>query len=319
MLVTAGDNFPLATAITASSGPLTASLISALEGPTMREPLDASPTQAISSHVRMIVGASDVLEYQQLLQELAHRFGQPAAMHGVEHFLRGAGRGMTPYLLFVLADPHAPIPLTPDNILGAALLHEFCLLGIGSGIFVSEGKDGLRSIIAPSDSRALIAATSASALLDHKGQVIVASYIQTTHSALAAPQALRWRSFHWATASRSAPGYLPLRETLDLTLQSLNKKTRFNFRYYRRLLEAETPLEFVADAGALLSLPQLQADLRPPARRLSLRPPHPGRRVARPHWRLAPARHHGAAVADQPDRLRALFPGHGCPLLLDGA
>jgi hypothetical protein len=225
----------------------------------MREPLDASPTQAISSHVRMIVGASDVLEYQQLLQELAHRFGQPAAMHGVEHFLRGAGRGMTPYLLFVLADPHAPIPLTPDNILGAALLHEFCLLGIGSGIFVSEGKDGLRSIIAPSDSRALIAATSASALLDHKGQVIVASYIQTTHSALAAPQALRWRSFHWATASRSAPGYLPLRETLDLTLQSLNKKTRFNFRYYRRLLEAETPLEFVADAGALLSLPQLQA------------------------------------------------------------
>ena len=232
----------------------------------MREPLSASPVQAISSHVRMAVGASDVLEYQQLLQELAHRFGQPATMHGVEHFLRGAGRGMTPYLLFVLADPHAPIPLTADNILGAALLHEFCLLGIGSGVFVTEGKDGLRSIIAPAQSRAFIAATIAAALLDHKGQLIVASYIQATHSAavepppLAAvePPALPWRSFHWAAATRPALGYLPLRETLDLTLQTLNKKTRFNFRYYRRLLEAETQLEFVPDAGALLSLSELQ-------------------------------------------------------------
>ena len=151
-----------------------------------------------------------------------------------------------------------PSPLTPENILGAALLHEFQLLGLGSGIFVTEGKDGFRSIIAPAESRAFIAATTATALLQHHAQLIVASYVDAGETSAAAPQPLRHLSFHWATAQRSAHGYLPLANTLDQTLQTLNKKTRFNFRYYRRLLEAETPLEFVADVAPLLSLAELQ-------------------------------------------------------------
>jgi hypothetical protein len=207
----------------------------------------------------MVEGARNILAYQHLLQQLAHRFGQSTAMHGIEHFLQGAGRGMIPYLLFVLADPTAPIPLAPENILGAALLHEFQFLGIGSGIFVTEGKDGFRSIIAPAESRAGIAAVSTTAMLDHKAQIVVASYINVAEDSLVAPPPLPRRSFHWAAATRRASGYLPLRDTLEQTIDLFNKKTRRNFRYYRRLLEAETALEFVPNAADLLSLAELQA------------------------------------------------------------
>lgn len=219
----------------------------------MKEPIRSLPLEVITSHVHMVIGTRNVLVHQQLLQKLARNFGQSAAMHGVEHFIRGAGRAMTPYLLFVLADANAPTPLAPENILGAALLHEFQILGIRSGVFVTEGKDGMRSIIAPAESRAFIAAAVSTALLEQQAQLIVASYIDRGESA-PAPQPLPSRGFHWAAATRPAPGYLPLANTLDQTLQTLNKKTRFNFRYYRRLLEAETPLEFVPDAAAVLSL-----------------------------------------------------------------
>ncbi|HEX4650858.1 MAG TPA: hypothetical protein VH250_05075 [Granulicella sp.] len=180
-------------------------------------------------------------------------------MHGVRHFLYGAGRGMTPYLLFVLADSHAAMPLAPDNILGAALLHEFQILGLRSGVFVTEGKDGMRSIIAPAESRSFIAAAVSTALLEQQAQLIVASYVESGASVPVTPQPLSRRAFHWATATRPIPGFLPLAKTLDETLQTLNKKTRFNFRYYRRLLEAETPLEFVPDVAAVLSLPDMLA------------------------------------------------------------
>jgi hypothetical protein len=222
----------------------------------MRESIHSLPPEAVTSHVHIVSGARNILTHQQLLQELAQAFGQSAAMHGVGHFLNGVGRGMIPYLLFVLADPKAAKPLAPENILGAALLHEFRILGIHSGVFVTEGKDGMRSIIAPAESRAFIAAAASTALLEHKAQLIVASYIDSGEST-PAPQALPRLAFHWATATRPAPGYLPLAQTLDQTLQTLNKKTRFNFRYYRRLLEAETPLEFVPEVAAVLSLPDM--------------------------------------------------------------
>jgi hypothetical protein len=223
----------------------------------MREAIHSLPQEAVTGHVHIVSGTRNVLAYQQLLQDLAHTFGQSATMHGVAHFLNGAGRGMKPYLLFVLADPHAAKPLAPDNILGAALLHEFQILGLRSGVFVTEGKDGMRSIIAPAESRSFIAAAVSTALLEQQAQLIVASYIESGESVPVTPQPLSSRTFHWATATRPAPGYLPLAKTLDQTLQTLNKKTRFNFRYYRRLLEAETPLEFVPDVAAVLSLPDM--------------------------------------------------------------
>jgi hypothetical protein len=211
----------------------------------------------MAGSVHVIEGTRNVLAHQPLLQQLAESFGQATAMHGIEHFLKGAGRGMAPCLLFVLADPNAPIPLVPENILGAALLHEFQFLGIGTGVFVTEGKDGMRSVIAPLESRACIAAAVSTELLARRAQIVVTSYIDDGDASAVTPQALAKRSFLWATATRPAPGYLPLGKTLDLTLQTLNKKTRFNFRYYRRLLEAETALEFVPDVSPVLSLPEL--------------------------------------------------------------
>src|SRR5437879_5192186 len=95
------------------------------------------PLRAMPLRVRMVIGATAVLQHQGLLHELAHRFDQAAVMHGVEHFLKSAGRRMTPYLLFVLSDETGP--LFADNILGAALFYEFRVLGMGSGVFVTEG------------------------------------------------------------------------------------------------------------------------------------------------------------------------------------
>src|SRR5579859_4971724 len=154
------------------------------------------PFRAMPLRVRMAVGATAVLQHQHLLQELAHRFGQTAAMHGVEHFLKAAAQRMTPYLLFVLADPAGP--LFPDNILGAALFYEFRFLGLQSGIFVTEGKDGFRSVIAPAALRGVVAGAVSTALLEYRAQLVVTSYIEPADPASVAPAEPQHRAFSWA-------------------------------------------------------------------------------------------------------------------------
>jgi hypothetical protein len=215
------------------------------------------PFRAMPLHVRMVIGATAVLQHQGLLQELAHRFDQAAVMHGVEHFLKGAGQRMTPILLLVLADDAGP--LSPDNIVGAALFYEFRVLGLGSGIFVTEGKDGFRSVIAPEELRGMVAGVVSTALLEHRAHLLVTSYIEPSDLEGVAPGEPLRRSLHWAAATRSAPGYLLLRDDLEATIDLFNKKTRRNFRYYRRRLQEAFPLEFVAKAAEVLTLEELQA------------------------------------------------------------
>jgi hypothetical protein len=178
-------------------------------------------------------------------------------MHGVEYFLRAAGQRMTPYLLFVLADEAGP--LFADNILGAALFYEFRVLGVGTGVFVTEGKDGFRSVIAPEALRGMVAGVVSTALLERRAQLLVTSYIEPADPGCVVPAEPLHRSFHWAMATRVAPGYLQLRGDLEATIDLFNKKTRRNFRYYRRRLEEAFPLEFVPNAAAVLSLEEMQA------------------------------------------------------------
>lgn len=215
------------------------------------------PLRATPQRVRMAVGPTAVLQHQQLLQELAHRFDQTAVMHGVEYFLKGVGRRMTPYLLFVLEDPAGP--LIADNILGAAIFYEFRFLGMRSGVFVTEGKDGFRSVIASEALRGSVAGAVSTALLEHRAQLLVTSYIEPADPGGIAPGEPRQRCFHWAAVTRVVPGYILLRGSLEETIDLFHKKTRRNFRYYRRRLEESFALEFVARAAAELTLEELQA------------------------------------------------------------
>ncbi len=205
--------------------------------------------------IKILRGRHEVLRYRELLEGLAQRYGQSAAMHGIAHYLDGAGRAMTPYLLFVLAvaNDQATTP-TLENSLGAVLLYEFCVLGIGSGIFVTEGKDGMRSVIAPPAQRAAIAARCCQAIIDHKAHLVVASYIDTAITPATVPPPSSRQNLQWAGSTREVEGYLPLDRTLDRTLQAMNKHTRFNLRYYRRRLEALIPLHFVPDVTCELDL-----------------------------------------------------------------
>jgi hypothetical protein len=62
-------------------------------------------------------------------------------------------------------------------------------------------------------------------------------------------------SFHrasvWATLTRTILKTLPLAPTLEATLATLGKSTRFNLGYYRRRLNAVTPCNFHADVRGL--------------------------------------------------------------------
>jgi hypothetical protein len=218
----------------------------------------------MSYHIRTLRGKAALEQHESLLKALAERFGQPGSMHGVLHYLRGAGRTSIPYLLLAEETDGSKFEKSSAEsdiakIRGVLLVYEFRLFVLPSGLLVTEGKDGLRSLLAAPEDRFALAAAFAIEILRERATLAVLSFSAGDGHPSALRRTLQIPGVRWAVAERSLPGYLRLGRTLEETLQTMGGKTRSNFRYYRRRLENLTPLVFEPQAAPLMSLTEVLA------------------------------------------------------------
>ncbi len=201
-----------------------------------------------------------ILSLAPLLQVLAERCGQPAAMHWLPYFLDEAVTGRrTPYLvLFLRPEVQARSSLRVEDIEAAALFFEYRVLGLRTGAVATGDAVGFNSIIANAGERTAVAAAAARALLERGASVVLATYEGAGEPEPRATLA-GWPGALCAARRRSVGRSLPLLPTLEATVAPMSQSTRSNLRYYRRRLEGETRCVYFPDAASSLAGADLQA------------------------------------------------------------
>jgi hypothetical protein len=145
-----------------------------------------------------------------------------------------------------------------DELLGALLIFEQDILGIGVGAYATNDRSGRSTLIALRSNRSRVVALASRALLERGAHLVMMSFRATDEAGSCAsiPTPLLEVAEHgkvvgrWAQRKRTIPGYLPLSTTFDATLAKIGQRTRSNLRYYRRRAEA--------DMGCVF-LPQIEA------------------------------------------------------------
>ena len=204
---------------------------------------------------QIVSGVENILALQPLLLKLSLRYGQQGTVDYLEYFLgfEDAAR-KTPYLVLI-GEGLRQKGVTEQTLLGAVLIHEYRVLGVGTRVFATDDTSGRRTMVAPADQRLLVARLAAAALLERGAWLAVFSFLETTAAEVAlAPLVARqpvpgqqgWRV---TTQRRLIRSYLPLESSMDATLARMGQKTRFNLRYYRRRAEAQLGCTFVPDAA----------------------------------------------------------------------
>jgi hypothetical protein len=205
---------------------------------------ECDPAKAV---IHVLRGRDAVLRMYGMLVELSARCDQHGAMDHLEYFLsRPKFASKIPCLILFCS---GPLPTTSDEIVGAILLYEYQIKGVGFRVFVADYHGGDRTLIAPPPFRAQVASLGCAALLA-RGALAVQLTYQTDP---ASPEesfvrvikgSSRWRR---ASSVRMMHGYVPLEETYDATLSSFGKHTRRNLRASRRDAEAKLGYTFIAD------------------------------------------------------------------------
>jgi hypothetical protein len=210
--------------------------------------------------VHCVTGRESVLRLSQMLIEFSARCGQPGAMDDIAYFLTKPGAlPRIPNLLLVARraelDWNRP---KLDELLGALLIFEQDILGIGVGAYATNDRSGRSTLIALRSNRSRVVALASRALLERGAHLVMMSFRATDEAGSCAsiPTPLLEVAEHgkvvgrWAQRKRTIPGYLPLSTTFDATLAKIGQRTRSNLRYYRRRAEA--------DMGCVF-LPQIEA------------------------------------------------------------
>ena len=194
-----------------------------------------------------------ILALAPLLETLAARCGQPAAMHWMPYFLDKAvlGRRLPRLVLLLNPEEQNEKSLQVEHLHAAALFFEYQLFGLRTGVVATGDAVGFNSIIAPAGERSRVAALASRALLDRGASICVATFDEEGNAGQAR-KSLGASRLRWAVRNRRVARMLPLKPTLDETLARMGKSTRFNLRYYRRRLEKQMRCDFYAEAGPLL-------------------------------------------------------------------
>jgi hypothetical protein len=196
--------------------------------------------------VEVLRGRRAVLAQRNLLIELSQRTGQAGVMDALEVWL-GAPTASTKIPCLVLVGTRdATHPGTAaDDLDGAVLLYEYTFAGRGTGVFATDDLNGERTVLAPAGMRAEIAEIACRTLLENGAKVALVALTGDTEAARR-PVTEAGPACRIAIRKRLVPRYLPLAATFESTLATLGKHTRRNLRYYRRKLEADMAVQFVA-------------------------------------------------------------------------
>ncbi len=202
--------------------------------------------------VHFVTGRGPVLDMVERLKEFARCCVQSDAVQDLSYFLSKPGAlPRLPHLLLVGTaelDMRSP---QPEELLGAVLIFEQQLCGVGLGAFATNDRSGRGSLLAREPDRALVAGLAARALMRRGAHLVLMSFRagdahETQRTLERSLAELRGRRvMNWAWRERSIPAYLPLSTTLDATLATLGARTRRNLRYYRRRAESDLGASFV--------------------------------------------------------------------------
>ena len=214
---------------------------------------------------QILRGRNDILARRPLLDRLAANFGQPLALSQLEYFLTLPwALKKIPHLVMISSLPSSSVPVSSpatrsrtllprfpvSSILGAVLVQEYAVAGIGTGIFATDDTSGVPTVLAHQGMGPQIAMLAASALVQHRAEMVLISCRADSSHPIEIDERppVAIAGSRWATPWREVRDELPLRETYDETLSTLGKHTRRNLRYYRRRAEKELEVEFIAHA-----------------------------------------------------------------------
>ena len=212
-------------------------------------------------NIRVLQGRARILPWAPALESLAARCGQHGACHWLHFFLNGAtARFKHPMLVLQAQAGFDPGCLTPENVdasqlRAAVLLSEYRPAGLRTHIVTTDDEGGWRSVVAMPADRRQAAAHALRAALSMGAHLAVATIDVSSPATTPSPPAqLPLRA---ATRSRAVSMRLPLAPTLEDTLATMGRSTRVNMRYYRRKLESEHDIEFVAEPLQHIALDEI--------------------------------------------------------------
>ena len=219
--------------------------------------------EEVRGSVRLLRGRAAILAQQSVLVNLAARCDLAGEADNLAYFFSTPDAlKKTPYLLLIGGSEHRPA--------GAVLLFEYRVGPLATRIFSTADISGRRSVLAPPERRAQIAALAARTLIERGAHLAHVTFSETHSGAghtydqfaeldfaesqidlqLRSARAVPRRE--WTFAHRDLPMYLPLLESYDKTLAGIGKRTRTHLRYYRRRSELDLGATFVPDAQLTL-------------------------------------------------------------------
>jgi hypothetical protein len=213
-------------------------------------------------HVLVVRGRADILRMRPILVSFSLFCDQTGAVDYLDYFLTNKeNRTKLPNLVLVASrsDCNA-FALRANDLKGAALIYEYTLLGIPSGVFSTRDFNGLRGMIAPAATRTKISAMVCRYLAEHRARVVHVTFSPDAENfcqkcfeeVTQDPRKKRW----WTAQSREVGASIALHSTMDNTLARIGKHTRRNLRYYRRKAESELGCIFENDVYGMLTMAQ---------------------------------------------------------------
>lgn len=217
---------------------------------------NASLADAISgARIHVVSGGKSILRLQPVLNDLSARCGQLGVMDDVGYFLNKPGiLRRVPHLLLVSKEPTLDLErLAADDLVGAALLYKYKVLGCGIGTYTTNDRSGRGSLVAPAALRSTLAEIVSRMLMDDGALAVLISFRDgdaanqegPNKNRLSGISAANDKTTRWAWRERETADYLLLEKTFEGTLAKIGQRTRRNIRYYRKRAEAELGCQFV--------------------------------------------------------------------------
>lgn len=198
-----------------------------------------------------VCGMPALRPFLPALETLAAECGQPGTMHGVELLLRSqfARRKQPNLICFYQASSDS----SQSKLAGAVLLLEYCLPGLGTGVFATGDSFGVRTVVGPPALRLVLCITACRFLLAQGARLVLTTWRVADNGITAPPAEDEQRPVLYALHSRTVQDTLPLGATADDTLQRLGKRTRVHLRADRRRFDRLYPDAELVDATAALA------------------------------------------------------------------
>jgi hypothetical protein len=220
--------------------------------PPLAASSNAEINDAISrAKIHVVSGSNSILKLQPVLNELSARCGQLGVMDDVGYFLKKPGiLRRVPHLLVVSKASTLNLEkLTADDLLGAALLYKYKVLGCGIGTYTTNDRSGRGTLVAPAGLRSTLAEIVSRMLMGDGALAVLISFRDgdegVGNSQRSSVSVANDKTTRWAWRERETADYLLLENTFEETLAKIGQRTRRNMRYYRKRAESELGCQFV--------------------------------------------------------------------------